>query len=116
MNSHALPLRPVFRQLTRTGLLTVDFTNMMIIPPYFLQKDGRLLRQDIQDFPIDDILSLSVASQFYEFDSVLIKIEDFYLVSYVDKTIEIQIDFLNPEFLSMDLREKDQLIIHFKEH
>ena len=89
----------------------------MIIPPYFQQEgQGRLLRQDIQDFPIEEVLSVSVASQYYEYDSELISIDDFYLVSYVPETIEVQIDFLNPSFLSMDLSEKDELVIFFKEH
>ena len=70
----------------------------MLIPPYLQPDDA-----DVQSFPIEEIVALFVVSSHHDFDSDLISIADFKLIKFQDKILEIQIDFANPNYISMDL-------------
>ena len=70
-------------------MLTVEFTNTMIVPPYFDQNNERRLSTSIEDFPVEDIMTIYVVSVFHDFDSEPIAIDDYFLVSYVNKTIQV---------------------------
>ena len=66
------------------------------------------------EFPISRVIGLSVVSSYYDDDSSdKISIESYSLTSYEKRTLKIQINFLHPNFLSMDTNSKDKLRIFF---
>ena len=90
-----MPLKPSVRDLSVTGLLTIEFTNKMRIPP-FLESKSELIK-------LDDFIYVHVVSSFHDYDSEEIEIKDYRIVSYIEKRLQLQIDFLKPNYLSLDL-------------
>ena len=70
---------------------------------------------NITDFPIEYIIDIKVVSLFFDNDSDIIQIDDYYLISYWNKTLEIQIDFRNPNHLSLNSINKDNIMISFEQ-
>ena len=99
------PLFPIVEGISQTGELKIRFNNRMLVPP----------GDDYTDIDVKSIISLKVVSSFHSYGSELIAIEDYRLISYANDTVVIQVDFLNPNNISMDPVDKDFLLIEVKE-
>ena len=92
-----VPLLPIVEGISETGELTITFTNQMLVPP----------ESGATGVVLDSIIGLKVVSSFHALDSELIAIDDYHLVYYGNQTLVIQVDFLNPNHISMDPIDKD---------
>ena len=73
-----------------------------------------LAENSTSSFTIDSVLSLSVMSSIYDdFNAPETRIESFNLTRYEGRTLVIQVNFLNPNMLSLVAVDKDRLRIEF---
>ena len=63
------------------------------------------------EFKADSILNLKVQSTMHEHDSEWIEIESYHIDRYNGRTLNIQVNFLNPDYLSLVATEKDWLMV-----
>ena len=83
----------------------------MIIPPYLRDNEDGSRNNLTAEFRAESILNLKVQSTMHEHDSEWIEIESYHIDRYNDRTLNIQVNFLNPDYLSLVATEKDQLMV-----
>ena len=96
--------------ISETGQVMIEFNNDMLIPPYLRpSEDGSTSM--VSDFKVDSVLDLRVTSSLYEPDSEFIQIKSVSLVKYEGKSLVLQVEFLNPDYISLDAIDRDVLLI-----
>ena len=86
----------------------------MVIPPYLQNALENGFPEDtVSQFSVDSIIALTVISSNYPAGSEFIAINDYNITSYANRSLEIQIDFANPSYISVDALDKDWLEIKF---
>ena len=92
-------------------MLTIKFNHEMLIPPYLRANEDGSRSNLTAEFKAESILNLNVLSTIHEDDSEWIVIESFHIDRYDGRTLTIQVNFLNPDYLSLVATEKDSLRI-----
>ena len=69
---------------------------------------------------MERLIDLSVvSSRDYDYmnddDLDLLSIESYELISYENRTLKAQINFIHPNYISMNAADKDRLRVYFKE-
>lgn len=96
--------------LSESGLLTF-YVDQPVNVPRWPQIDGLTEQQTIEAFDIGRFMKMRVLSdQFTDADQE-ISIKRFYIVKFTSQFVKIQVEFLQPNSITLDSSSPDELVI-----